>query len=367
MLETIREYAGKNLAEAGEETTVRDRHLDYFVKLAEEAEPQLFKPDQISWFNRLEADHENLRAAATWSLERKAATSALRLVGALSWFWYTYGHYREARELSSQVLSSPIAMERTAARAKALSIDGLVQWLLGRKADERLLLEEALDIATEIGDRTTTALSRVFLGNVISSYGDYQEGLSLIEEGLEECRALGSAGQYGVGFALTFLGDGAFYQCEYQRAQEHYEKSVDVLREARDLNFLAYTLRRLGHTARYQGDLESAANGCQESLSLNMKLGHQQGVAASVSSLASIALAHGDAIAAAKLFAAVESQLERIGVSLLPSDTVEFERNVALARAELGGTKFAAAWVEGRKMTMEQAITMASKCEASEL
>jgi non-specific serine/threonine protein kinase len=361
MLETIREYAGKMLAEAGEEKAVRDRHLDFFVLLAEEAEPQLFRPDQVSWLNRLEADHENLRAAVAWSLERKAATSALRLVGALSWFWQQRGHYREARELSSQILSSPSAMERTAARAKALSIAGLVQWVLGRKADVRSLLEEALDIATEIGDQSTIALSRVFLGTVISTHGDYQEGLSLIEEGLEECRALGSAGQHGVGFALSFLGDGAFYQGNCQRAQELYEKSEDVLREVRDLNFLAYALRRLGHTARYLGDLERAANGCQESLSLNMRLGHKQGVAACVSGLACVALARGDALAAAQLFAAVENQLEKIGVSLLPSDTVEFERNVALVHEELGEAAFAAAWAEGRTMTMEPAITLASK------
>jgi non-specific serine/threonine protein kinase len=365
LLETIREYAGEKLVEAGEETAVRDRHLDYFVKLAEEAEPQLFRPDQVFWLNRLEADHENLRAAAAWSLKRKAGTSALRLVGALSWFWSTRGHYREARELSSQILSSPMAMERTAARAKALSIAGLVQWVLGGKVDVRPLLEEALDIATEIGDRSIIAWSRVFLGTEISTHGDYQEGLSLIEEGLEECRALGSAGQYGVGFALSFLGDGAFYQGDYQRAHEHYEKSVDVLSEVRDLNFLAYSLRRLGHTARYLGDLESAANGCQESLTLNMKLGHQQGVAACVSGLACVALARGDAIVAAQLFAAVESQIEKFGVSLLPSDTVEFERNVARARDELGEETFAAAWAEGRTMTMEQAITLASTCAAS--
>jgi predicted ATPase/DNA-binding SARP family transcriptional activator len=367
MLETIREYTSEKLAEAGERAAVRDRHLDFFVSLAEEAEPQLFSPDQVYWLNRLEAEHENLRAAAAWSLERKAATPALRLVGALSWFWSTRGHYRETRELSAQILSSSFALERTAARAKALSISGLVQWVLGKEADVRPLLEEALDIAIEIGDRPNIAWSRVFLGTAISTYGDRQEGLSLIEEGLEECRALGSAGQYGVGFALSFLGDGAFYQGDYQRAQELYQKSVDVLSEVRDLNFLAYSLRRLGHTARYLGDLERAANGCQESLTLNLKIGHKQAVAACVSGLACVALAYGEAIIAAQLFAAVERQLERIGVSLLPSDTVEFERHIALVRDELGEAAFAAAWAEGRSMTIEQAITMASKQAARQV
>ncbi len=367
MLDTIREYAGEKLVEAGEEATVRDRHLDYFVRMAEEAEPQLFKPDQVSWFNRLEAEHENLRAAVTWSLKRKAATSALRLVGALSWFWSTHGHYREALEFSSQILSAPMAKERTAARAKALSITGLVQWMLDRKADVRPLLEEALDIATEIGDRSIIAWSRVFLGTAISTYEDYQEGQSLIEEGLEECRGLGSVGLNAVGFALAFLGDDLTYQGDYQHARELYEESVDVLREVRDLNFLAYALRRLGHTARHLGDLDRAANGCKESLSLNMMLGHEQAVAACVSGLACVALARGDPFTAAQLFATVERQLEKIGVSIMPSDTFEYERNVALAREELGETALAAAWAEGRTMTFDQAIELAMKQTAVEV
>jgi non-specific serine/threonine protein kinase len=367
MLETIREYAGEKLAETGEEAAVRDRHLEFFVILAEVAEPELFRPDQVSWLNRLEAEHENLRAAAAWSSEREAATPALRLVGALSWFWSTRGHYREARELSPQILSSPFAMERTAARAKALSIAGLVQWVLGGKADVRPLLEEALDIATEIGDKSIIAWSRVFLGTEISTHGDYQEGLSLIEQGLEECRALGSAGQYGVGFALSFLGDGAFYQGDYHRAQELYEKSVDVLREVRDQNFLAYALRRLGHTNRHLGDLEKTTNRIQESLNLNIELGHKQAVAACISGLACVELARGDTITAVQLFGAVERQLEMIGFSLLPADTIEYEQNVALARDQLGEAAFAAAWDEGRTMTNEQTLTLALKRAAHEV
>jgi len=364
MLDTIREYAGVKLVDAGEEVAVRDRHLDYFVMLAEKAEPELFKPDQVSWLNRLEAEHENLRAAATWSLEREAAAPALRLVGALSWFWSTRGHYYEARELSSQILSSSFARERTAARAKALSIAGLVQWVLGKEAGVRVLLDEALDIATEIGDRPNIAWSRVFLGVVISTHGDYRKGLSLIEEGLEECRELGSVGQYGVGFALSFLGDGIFYQGDYQRARELYKNSVEVLREVQDLNFLAYALRRLSHTLRYLDDLEGAANRCQESLDLNLKLGHKQAIAACISGFACILQAHGDALSAVQLFAAVERQLEMIGFSLLPTDSIEFERNVVLAREELGESDFSAAWVEGQAMTTEQAIALISKSTA---
>jgi predicted ATPase/DNA-binding SARP family transcriptional activator len=367
MLETIREYARVKLAEAEEEVAVGDRHLDFFVMLAEEAEPQLFEPDQVSWLNKLEADHENLRAAVVYSLERKAASPAMRLVGALSWFWYTRGHYYEAMELSSQILSSPLAQERTAARAKALSIAGIVQWLLSRESDVRPLLEEALEIATEIEDRSNMAWTRIFLGTVISTLGDHQEGLSLMEAGLDEYQELDSAGKYGVGFALCFLGDGVFYQGDYQRARDLYEDSIEMLREIREQNFLAYALRRLGHAARYLGDFELAANKSEESLALNLKLEHKQGIAAVISGFACILLARGDALVAVQLFAAVERQLEKIGVWLMPSDTIEFERNVALAHEELGKAAFAAARAEGRTMATEQAIALALKHTAREV
>ncbi|UCF28098.1 MAG: tetratricopeptide repeat protein [Chloroflexota bacterium] len=361
MLETIRDYASVKLANTGEELAACKRHLDFFVMLAEVAEPQLFKPDQVSWFIRLETDHENLRAAAVWSLEQEAAKPALRLVGALSWFWYTRGHYYEARELSLQILSSPFAKERTAARAKALSIAGLVQWALGRKTNVNPLLEEALDIATEIRDRSNIAWTRVFLGIVTSTHGDHRKGLSLLEQGLEEYQALDSAGKYEIGFAMSFLGDGYFSLGEYHRAQELYENSVDVLSEVRDHNLRAYALRRLGHTARYLGDLEEAENRISESLTLNVELGHKQAIAACISGFACIFLDRGNPYLAVQLFAAVETQLEMIWFWLMPSDSVEFEQNLTLARSELGENAFTAAWAEGRSMTTKQAIELALK------
>jgi tetratricopeptide (TPR) repeat protein len=222
------------------------------------------------------------------------------------------------------------------------------------------VLEEALEIAIEIGDQSNVAWTRVFLGSVISIHGDHQEGTSLLEEGLEEYQALDSAGKYGLGFALALFGDGAFYQGDYQRAQEIYENSVEILNKVQDLNLLAYSLRRLSHTARYLGDLETAANKCEESLALNVNLGHKSAIVGCISCFACILLDRGDELLAAQLFAAVETQLEMIGVWLIPSDSFEFERNVALARERLGEEAFTAAWAEGRTMTTEQTMEVAT-------
>ena len=91
MLETIRQYARDRLIESGESESVRDRHLEFFRRLVEQAGPHLRGPEQVAWFNRLEADYDNLRAAIEWSLEGEdvdtnaRAEVGLRLAAAASW------------------------------------------------------------------------------------------------------------------------------------------------------------------------------------------------------------------------------------------------------------------------------------------
>jgi len=111
----------------------------------------VFSPGQVQWVNQLEVERENLALATGWALRSGAGTAALRLVAALSWFWLIRGHYHEARELSTEILSSAAAKERTPARAKALNNAAAVRWAIDRHADVQPLLREALDIASETG------------------------------------------------------------------------------------------------------------------------------------------------------------------------------------------------------------------------
>ncbi len=100
-LETIRQYGAERLRASGEEAVVRDRHLEWFLALAERGEPELRGPDQVRWLDRLEAEHDNLRAALAWSqLEsssERARAAGLRLAGALSWFWRVHSQFSEGR------------------------------------------------------------------------------------------------------------------------------------------------------------------------------------------------------------------------------------------------------------------------------
>jgi non-specific serine/threonine protein kinase len=125
LLETVRQYARDRLLESGEAEAVRDRHRDYFLAFAEEAEAQLTGSEQAAWYERLEMEHDNLRAALAWCQEASGGAAAgLRMVGALGRFWEVRGHTAEGRALTASMLSRPGAEPRTKARAKALHTAG---------------------------------------------------------------------------------------------------------------------------------------------------------------------------------------------------------------------------------------------------
>jgi len=366
LLETVRAYAQEKLAVSGEVTAVRDRHLAYFTRLAEQAEPYLFSADQVAWLDRLATEHDNLRAAIDWSLEHADAPAALRLVAALRSFWYTRGHYDEGRQRTLRALAMPAAQAHTSARASALNAAGAILWAGQAAAEAHPLLEEALAIGHEIDDQWNIGWALLHLGTIAYQQGDHSAALPLLESGLSSCRAAGAAGRRGVGWALIFLGDIALHAGDQNQARSHYQESVALLRELSDHALLAYPLRRLAHLALQQGEFGTAAALCEESLRYNLAIEDRLAVAACLAGLAAVAAAEGQAAGAARsadhlrraarLCGAVATRLEAIGAPLWPADTAVFDAAVAAVGAWLGDAAFAAARAEGRDMTLEQLI-----------
>jgi len=105
MLETIREYAAERFEASGDAETWRRRHAEYYLALAEQAAPELTGPRQASWLERLEWEHDNLRAALSWALERSEAELGLGLAAALARFWELRGHLSEGQEWLERALS----------------------------------------------------------------------------------------------------------------------------------------------------------------------------------------------------------------------------------------------------------------------
>jgi hypothetical protein len=170
---------------------------------------------------------------------------------------------------------------------------------------------------------------------------------------------MGPEGRVVLSWTLTFLGDVALNQNESQQARSFYEETVAILREIGDKNFLAYSLRRLGLLAWRDKDFERATLLCRESLSLNRELGDPRGVLACLAGFADIAVVQEKFGRAAKIMAAVQTQLATMGMQLLPVDKMEYERNLVQLRAQFDERTLNKFWAKGKDMSLEQAIAFA--------
>jgi predicted ATPase len=398
MLEMLREFALEQLERSGEADAMRRRHAEYFLALAEEAEPKLESEEQLEWLNRLEQEHDNLRAALEWSKTAEGEGElCLRLAGAVGIFWEMRGYNSEGRERLSSILSTVTTPGRTAIRAKALAraaelayrqsdypatlslavesltmsreVDdkqGIANALikLGNAATEEgdyatppALFEEALAIWRELGDKHGIARALINLGWAALRPGDYQLANARLEEALILHRELGDT--RGIGFALSGLGEVALRQGDYPRAARLVEESLGLRRQVGNKWGVGVSLGTLGWVAMRQGDWKRAVTRLGESLEVRREIGDKGGSAWCLERLAEIALAQGDGEKAVRVFGAASTLRASIGSVMDPVDQPEYDAKLASLREQLGEKRFEAAWGEGTALTREQAIALA--------
>src|SRR5215203_2250011 len=150
LLDSIRQYALEKLEQSGEAEDVMQAHAEYFLALAEEAEPELIGPRETEWFERLEEEIDNLRAALSWASEYGEAELGLRLAGSLISFWLTEGHYGEGRGWVEGALTRE-GSRSGLARAKALGAASLLASRQGDQARAKGAAEEGLRLSKEAG------------------------------------------------------------------------------------------------------------------------------------------------------------------------------------------------------------------------
>jgi tetratricopeptide (TPR) repeat protein len=396
LLETVRQYGQERLVAVGEGAAVRDAHLAYFLALAEEAAPLLTGSEAGWWLARLEAEHDNLRAALGWAREQGEGERGLRLAGALWRFWYMHGHLTEGRGWLEAVLASD-GTASAASRATALNGTGVLAAGLGAYARAAVLHEEALAVRRALGNKDGITSSLNHLGVVAQAQGDYARALALYEEALalyreledqmgiaaclnhlgevaraqgdcpralalsEEAQALQRAlgDKQGIAGSLNTLGLVAQEQGDYARAAALHEESLALFRHLDHKGGIAVSLRYLGEVACQQGDLAQAVALVEESLLLSRDSGARFWVAAGLETLAWVAAAHAQQQRVARLAAAAEALRESLGVPLLPEQRAGHDQAVQAMRVALGEEAFAAAWAAGRALSMEEAIELA--------
>ncbi|MFF5212221.1 BTAD domain-containing putative transcriptional regulator [Streptosporangium sp. NPDC000396] len=266
MLNTIREYAAHRLAEAGESEPARRAHLAYFTELAETADPHLRTAEQLEWLATLAAEHDNLGAALRGAIAEGWAQEAMRLVGAVGWYWYLSGHRTEGTELSiaaaslhgevsdevramacaivTMFLTSGPGRDQYQAREWILEAHRFTQRsgyryrnpLLGFVALWERMLQgpaeflPAFEPLIADDDPWVRAQARLARGRLRLTLGGDETDVDIdIETALAEFRVLGD--RLGISLALSFLGDRLGMRGEFARACEHYEEAVVALTE----------------------------------------------------------------------------------------------------------------------------------------
>jgi tetratricopeptide (TPR) repeat protein len=269
LLETIRQYAREKMSDYCDTDCVWDRHLDYFVQLAERAEPELRGPQQVQWLNRLKEETDNLHAALDWSLEGYVA-AGLRLASALYEFATRYGSISVLADRLVQLLDRPEAQPRTVVRAKALeTAANLISWG-GDLARSRALAEESLAIYRELGDVAGEAHGLDTLGTISCLMDDYETGRPQVLESLRLYRQLND--QLGIATALLDLG-GIADRRDSTRTRAYLEESLAIFRARGDVIGTAYALNDLGMVALWQGEFAQAQRCFEESLQLQDPIG----------------------------------------------------------------------------------------------
>jgi predicted ATPase/Tfp pilus assembly protein PilF len=339
MLETIREFGLERLEASGDADTLHRTHADFFLALAEEAEPELTGPDQIAWLDRLDSEHDNLRAALGWLERGDDRERQLRLAAALWRFWWMRGYLTEGRAWLDRALADAVGLP-LAIQARARGGAGILAESQGDYERATTLHEDALAAARQLGDQIAIATSLTDLGSIARFQGEYRRAAELHEQALSIWRELNDErgtisslhelgwlaldrGDYpaaeallteslvlarrsgelaALGTVLEKLGMLSFYREEYEQAADLYQDSLDLWRELQDTRMIASLLANLGEVRLHQGDLNRAETMYQKSLSLFRDLEDRRVMAFALCQLGKVALVRDDLARAEGLF-----------------------------------------------------------------
>jgi predicted ATPase/class 3 adenylate cyclase len=433
MLETIRQYAREKLLEAGGSEIVRQRHLAYFVKLAKQAEPELYRSNQVFWLNKLDDELDNLRMALEWALTNEPE-SGLYLVVALQLFWEGRGDWREWESWLSQFLERYDGDDSL--RAQALAIYSEVLAIRGELNEAGKSANQSLELARTISDKHVEALSLLYVGGVITLHGDLRQAIPLVEQSLalykllddifgqanalawlssnnndiehskayiteslrlyrelghlagiagclnglaqrmiwegdfsspipllEEAsliyRQLGS--QIDQGYTPQHYGILAYWQGDYLRACAYYQEANEIAEKAGNYGSALWARVNWAYAVLGQGDTSHAKEMFSLSIQLFEKSDNLIGVVYAIEGLANLNVNQGHFERAARLFAWADAVRMQIDDHRPPVEQASVDHDLAVIQSQLDDVEFEKLSAEGRSMTVEQAIALATE------
>ena len=353
MLVTIREYALERLDTGTEADAVRRRHAETYLELTAQTQPQLSGPKQRALLDRLERDHDNLRAATEWAIAHDPAI-AMRLVGSLWRFWHMRGHLHEAQAVVERVLALPHDGGRE--RLSALAGAGGVAYWQGDMLLARRRYEDALEIATRLGDRSQVAeqtYNASFTYSVDDS--DIPHAIVLYERALAAYRELGD--RSGIAKALWGYSYALYQLDDRVRARPMLEECIALMRELDDRFGLAWALHAQALINTKDGRFDEARVSIHESLGIFAAAGDVSGVALLLLDSAMLAALRGDLERAVRLVGAGEKLRDESGAML--ADVIETWQLPGVELIRDAASRLPQAREEGRRLSREEAIALA--------
>jgi non-specific serine/threonine protein kinase len=364
-LETVRQYGRERLHRSGDAARLRDRHLAYFADLIRRAEPELTQADQVTWLNRLQQEHDNLRAALEWCLSSaERGRESVEHASALSWFWIKRGYFREGQACLERALAAGADVP-PALQARALGSLGSLMFFQGDFARTRELSEESVRLGRAVGDPSLVAYSLGMLSVAAVELGDMAACARLAAEGIAAARA--STTPWLQAISLSSLAYQALQEGDLDGAARLHEEALALSRQRGEkwgMGISLFDLALLRVVQERHGEVRSL---CAEGIALYQDMQDVRGIAWCLGLLSVVDATEGRAHRAASLRGAMEGLLESVGAPV--QETYHRwvgDRSLAAMKEALGEDAFAAAVAGGRRMSVTRAIELGLEVAGSQ-
>lgn len=364
MLETVREYAQECLRKRGESEVVKQHHARYYTVFAEQAAMELRRGFQQDWLDRLEMEHNNIRAALAWTEQKEGELEiALRLGGSLWRFWFVRGYLKEGRDYLERLLArcDTDCKEMVAELAKVVTGSGFLAFFQGEHREAASRIQKSIQLCEEAGDTWHKAFSLGGLGITAQYAGEYGRAQAALEEGLRLARQTGD--KWLIALVITSHWPRVVHEGSYRSAEPLFQECLTLCRQVGDRSLITWPLVSLGTIALMEGQHARAGLLFKEGLSFAHHVMNKQSIAWSLEGLAETAGAQHQWVRAARLYGAAEALRQVIGCPRQPCEIPMYNSGLAITRAALGEQQLESIWSEGQAMTTEEAVAYAVENE----
>lgn len=364
MLESVWDYAEQKLASAGETTRFRDRHLDYFMRFAEEAEPHLSGPGQMEWLDRVAANHLNLRYALRWSVETRVAVErGLRLASALGRYWEVRNFLIDGREQLEELLALADGTVAPRVRARAWVGAGRLAWAHDLDEDARRCYTAGLRLYEELGARAEAGHAHAFLGFTERNDGNAAAARAHFE--IAEKIGLETNSPRVIATARSGLSSLAADAGDFARSRALKEESLATFRRLGDQWLVGILSWSVAKVAIGHGDHAAARRYLRDCVELATGLGNKWTVTYPLEAFADIASAEGDGILAARLYGAASTLREALGLRFSAAEKAAYEKTIARIQQLIGEDTFHREWMAGRALRAQEALALTAHSATS--